>query len=156
MKYHRKIHIARHLAALLAEAIAARGEPEGFDIVMAIPMYWTRRLFRRWDHSLELAREVSNRLNLPMGNELRRIRNTPPQARLPASRRADNVRGAFAAKRTATLEGANVLLIDDVLTTGATANEASRTLLSAGANSITVAVIAKADPPPAYSDKLRY
>lgn len=156
MKYRRKIHIARHLAALLAEAIAARAEPESFDIVMAIPMYWTRRLFRRWDHSLELAREVSDRLNLPMGNELRRIRDTLPQARLPASRRADNVKGAFAAKRTATLEGANVLLIDDVLTTGATANEASRTLLSASANSITVAVIAKADPPPAYSDKLRY
>jgi predicted amidophosphoribosyltransferase len=73
---------------------------------------------------------------------------------LPASSRAQNVRGAFAVRGGAALAGAHVLLVDDVSTTGATANESAGTLLSAGAARVSLAVLAKADPPKAYSHEL--
>ena len=88
-----------------------------------------------------------------MAHELVRVRNTPPQVRMPASRRAANVRGAFAVRRGA-LEGTSVLLVDDVTTTGATANEAARACLNAGAQRVGLAVLAKAEAPTAYSAAL--
>jgi predicted amidophosphoribosyltransferase len=70
---------------------------------------------------------------------------------LPRSRRIENVRGAFEVGDAQSLHGARVLLVDDVTTTGATANEAARALLRAGASSVTLAVLGKAEPPQAYS-----
>ena len=155
MKYHRRTHATAHLARLLAEAVSAHCDVASLDVVLAVPMHWVRRLARGWNHSAVLADGVAARLGLPVGDELIRIRNTPPQVRLPVSRRAANVRGAFAVTRPADLQGARVLLIDDVLTTGATANEASRTLLAAGAEHVTVAVLAKSEPPTAYSHQIQ-
>lgn len=155
MKYHRRTQVAGHLVRLLAEAVLARCDTASLDVVLPVPMHWMRRLARGVNHSAVLAGGVAARLGLPLGEELVRVRNTPPQVRLPASRRAENVRGAFAVTRSAGLKGAHVLLIDDVLTTGATANEATRTLLAAGAEHVTVAVLAKAEPPTAYSKQLQ-
>ena len=76
--------------------------------------------------------------------------HTPPQAHLPKTRRIENVRGAFSVSDPKVISGARVLLVDDVTTTGATANEAARALLAAGASQVVLAVIAKADPPKAY------
>ena len=146
---------ASHLASLLAEAVAARCADVPLEVVIGIPMHWRRRLARGANHSEALAAVVARRLGLPVGNELRRVRNTPPQARMPASERARNVRGAFCVGGGASLEGAAVLLVDDILTTGATANEAARTLLSAGARRVVVAVLARAEAPTAYSAALR-
>ena len=90
-------------------------------------------------------------LGLPVGDELVRVRNTPPQVNLSRTGRMANVRDAFAVRHAAGVRGANVVLTDDVTTTGATANEAARTLLRAGANDVTLAVLAKAEPPRAYA-----
>ena len=84
------------------------------------------------------------------------MRPTPPQVHLPRSRRVENVRGAFAARSPAALEGANVLLVDDVTTTGATVAEATRTLREARTHHVAVAVLAKAEPPTAYAEHLRH
>lgn len=73
-----------------------------------------------------------------------RQRNTLPQARLPPSRRFANVRGAFRIRRPDAVRGARVLLVDDVLTTGATCSEAAKMLKQAGAASVAVAVVARA------------
>ncbi|HUU22977.1 MAG TPA: phosphoribosyltransferase family protein [Phycisphaerae bacterium] len=154
MKYSRFGAGATHLAALLAEAAATACAGIALDVVMPVPMYWLRRIARGGNHSDTLARAVARRLGLPVGRELRRVRNTPPQARLAASQRSQNVRGAFAVSRPAGVEGAAVVLVDDILTTGATANEAARTLLAAGARRVVVAVLARAEAPTAYSAAL--
>ena len=154
LKYSRRPRAAGYLEQLLAESVAAKFADVRFDLVMPVPMHWLRRLARGWNHSATLAMAIAARLNVPMGSELVRVRNTPPQVRLPASRRVENIRGAFAVLRPAALEGRTICLVDDVTTTGSTCNEAARTLLSAGVHRVLVAVLAKADPPRAYSHQL--
>ena len=154
MKYLRRPAASGYLCRMLAQAVAARCDKEDFDVVLPVPMHWLRRLSRGWNHSAGIAAAVAAELGVPLGDELIRVRNTPPQTRLPASKRAANVRGAFAVTRPAGVEGAHVLLVDDVTTTGATANEATRTLLRAGGQRVTVAVLAKSEPPTAYSHQL--
>lgn len=151
MKYRAAPHRPEHLARLLAEGIQAHCDARALDVVLAVPMHWLRRLSRGRNHSAALAAGAAARLRLPMGDELVRVRNTPPQVHLPASKRAENVRGAFAVTRTRAIAAASVLLVDDVTTTGATANEATRTLLAAGAARVTLAVLAKAEPPTAHA-----
>jgi len=155
MKYCRWGRGIRELGGLLAEAVSARCAGERLDVVVPVPMHWLRRLGRGWNHSGSLAQGVARRLKLPFGDELVRVRNTPPQVWLPASRRAANVRGAFAVLRPKALAGATVLLVDDVMTTGATANEAARTLRRAGAERVILAVLARAEPPAAYAHRAR-
>ncbi len=155
LKYRRRARAGRRLGGMLAEAAAARLSGRECDVVTAVPMHWLRRLRTGSDHSMALAGEVARRLGAPLAAELVRVRNTPPQVRLPASARAENVRGAFAVRRPAAVAAATVLLVDDVVTTGSTAHEAARTLLSAGAERVFVAAVARAEPPTAYSRQLR-
>ena len=118
---------------------------------MPVPMHWRRRLARAADHARILAGELAAELGVPLGDELIRLRHTPPQVDLPRTRRIENVRGAFGVRRAGALAGANVLLVDDVTTTGATANEAAKTLLAAGAEKVALAILAKTEPPTAYA-----
>jgi ComF family protein len=129
-------------------AVAPLSRP---DVIVSIPMHWRRRFSRGCDHARMIAQTMAHELDLPMGDELVRCRHTPPQARLSRTRRIENVKGAFAARASGALAGAHVLLVDDVSTTGATADEAAKTLLSAGASSVTLAILAKAQPPKAYA-----
>jgi ComF family protein len=141
------------LSEMLAQAVAAQYRPEHFDLVLAVPMFWLRRLLRGQNFPTLLAGRVAAKLSWPLGHELVRVRNTPPQVRLSASRRQANVRGAFAVRDKKSIQSARVLLVDDVITTGATANEAARTLLDAGAAHVSLAVVAKAEAPKAYEHK---
>jgi ComF family protein len=125
MKYLHQEAMRRRLGAMLGEAVAARSEGTTLDVVLPVPMHWRRRLSRGHDHARVLAGAVARRLGVPLGHELIRVRHTPPQALLPRTRRAENVRGAFALTSPACVEGARVLLVDDVATTGATAGEAA-------------------------------
>ena len=129
-----------------------RSNPQArFDVVLPIPMHWLRRLGRGFDHARAIAAGLARELSLPLGRELVRIRNTPPQVNLSRTRRMENVRGAFAVRDRVAIAGAQVLLVDDVTTTGATASEAARALLDADAAGVTLAVLAKAEPPTAYA-----
>ncbi|MFB3891453.1 MAG: ComF family protein [Phycisphaerae bacterium] len=150
-KYRREEGLGRRFGRMLASAVQARCADVPPDLVMPVPAHWRRRLARAFDHSRALALAVADGLDLPLGDELARVRNTPPQANLPRSQRAANVRGAFEARASKAIAGATVLLVDDVTTTGATANEATRALLAAGASKVILAVIAKAQPPAAYA-----
>ena len=151
LKYRRWGGLCGRLGRLLAEAVAATCRDESFDLAMPVPMHWRRRLSRGHDHARLLGRAVADKLDLPLGNELIRVRHTPPQVGLPRSQRAQNVRGAFAVSHRAAIEGAKILLVDDVTTTGATANEATRALLAAGALRVVLAVVTKTEPPTAYA-----
>lgn len=154
IKYRRQAVMVRRLGRMMVEAIRTHTDGSPFDVIVPVPMHWRRRLSRGCDHSRIIARSVARGLGPPMAGELIRVRHTAPQVHLPRSRRIENVRGAFALRKLADVGGANVLLIDDVTTTGATANEAARTLLAGGALSVTLAVAAKAEPPTAYAERL--
>jgi len=154
LKYGRKDTMLNRLGRMLGRAVAARTGDRPLELVMPTAMHWRRRLVRGCDHARSLGATVAKELHLPLGNELVRVRNTPPQVNLPRSRRIENVRGAFAVHRGAGLAGAHILLIDDVTTTGATANEAARTLLRAGAARVVLAVVAKSEPPTAYAQHI--
>lgn len=150
-KFRRQDSLVRRLAGMLAQAVTARCASPPPDLVVPVPSHWLRRLGRGHDQALVLAAALARSLRLPVEGALVRVRNTPPQVGLPRTRRLENVRGAFDARRRAALDGARVLLVDDVTTTGATANEATRTLLAAGAADVTLAVLAKSEPPRAYA-----
>jgi len=150
LKYHRELSLPA-LGKLLAQAVAGQIPEERFDLVIPVPMHWWRRLGRGTDHARTLAIQLAGQLQLCVGRDLVRTRLTEPQVHLPRSRRIENVRGSFTVKDPKALDGAGVLLVDDVTTTGATADEAARTLLSAGASRVVLAVVAKSEPPTAYA-----
>ncbi|MCP4377614.1 MAG: ComF family protein [bacterium] len=156
LKYHRREAMRRRLGHMLGQLVGAGTEDDETapQLVLPVAMHWRRRLVRGWDHARALARAVASELHLPVGNEVVRTRNTPPQVHLPRSRRIENVRGAFTVRKTNSLTGASVLLVDDVTTTGATANEAARMVLQAGAARVTLAVVAKSEPPTAYAQQI--
>lgn len=119
----------------------------GCDLCVPVPRHYLRRLRRGVNDASFLARELGRILDIPFDdNLLRRIRATPPQSQLGRSSRLTNVAGAFAvaARKVKRLAGRRVLLVDDILTTGATAGECSRVLKEAGAAEIVVAVCGRA------------
>lgn len=137
------------LAASMGRLLARRRNTDLLEqqanMIIPVPMHWARRLRRGGNSPDVLARCLSKTLGLPIGgNILIRCRYTVPQASLPPSRRFDNVRGAFRIRRAADLAGARVMLVDDVLTTGATCSEAAKVLKRAGAAAVVVAVLARA------------
>jgi ComF family protein len=144
-----KNHAGETLAELLGEFWANQaGEALrslGADVVVPVPLHWRRRWRRGYNQSAALASGLAARLRLPCGaGGLRRTRATPIQTPQTVAGRRENVRGAFAAARNAFLTGRTVLLVDDVMTTGATASEAARALKAAGAARVAVAALARA------------
>lgn len=121
------------------EAIASWG----IDRVVPVPMHWLRRMMRGTSAAEGLARSLAAGMRLPWSREIRRWRATPMQNELPPGLRPGNVRDAFRVRRR--LPGARILLVDDVVTTGATLAACTRVLLDAGAASVDVAVMARAD-----------
>jgi ComF family protein len=130
------------LGSALAEAVAAKGEP--FDAIVPVPVPKTRQLFRGVNVADILAESISRRLGVGrMPDSLAFQRIVRRQHTLTPAQRRRNVRGALKATKVYDLSGARLLVVDDVLTTGATADEAARALLSAGAASVSVAVVAR-------------
>jgi ComF family protein len=115
------------------------------DVVAPIPLHWRRRFVHRTNSAALLAEVLASRLQLPLAEQLlRRRRHTVPQSTLTPPQRWANVRQAFSVGRGHHLNGAHVVLVDDILTTGATCSEAARVLRQAGAARVTVVVVARA------------
>lgn len=116
------------------------------DLVTAVPMHRMRLLSRQYNQAAVLAQRVGLATGLPVVPDLlRRIRATESQGRKSAIARARNVRGAFGLRENYCdrIKGARILLIDDVLTTGATVRECAKTLKKQGAGSVAVATLAR-------------
>ena len=132
------------LAAPLSDRLAATALTTGLDrctdLVVAIPSTAARNRRRGFDPAPLLADELCRRLRKPRYTALRRRRDGPPQSTLAAAERAANVAGAFVARR---VSGRRVLLVDDILTSGATVASATGALLAAGAASVDVLVAAR-------------
>ncbi len=117
------------------------------DCVVPVPLHWRRRWRRGYNQSAALAHGLAAVIGLPCHPSwLRRTRNTPAQHLLPASSRRDNLRGVFRALRSAKVRGHTVLLVDDVMTTGATAHEAAAALRRDGASRVFVAAVCRTNP----------
>jgi ComF family protein len=143
-KYQGAWELGRALASLFARG-ARELELGAFDLVAPVPLHPRRLAERGFDQTVPLARAVARAHRLPFGSRvLTRVRHTPPQALLSGEARRVNVRGAFAVPRPQRVLGLRVLLVDDLLTTGATAAECARALLAAGADQVAVVVLARA------------
>jgi predicted amidophosphoribosyltransferase len=117
----------------------------GVDVVAPIPLHWRRRVAHRTNSAAVLAEVLSSKLGAPRADGmLRRNRYTRKQFDVSPTERWTNVRSAFAVRAGYHLRDAHVLLVDDILTTGATCSEAARTLRAAGAARISIAVVARA------------
>lgn len=140
LKFHADLACGRLLSQLLIDAVADLPRP---DALIPLPLHRARLRSRGYDQALELARPLSRALRIPMlDGVLMRSRATAPQSRLDADARRRNLRGAFAVKPGARLPG-HVVLIDDVMTTGATLEAAAKVLRRAGAVRIDAWVCAR-------------
>jgi ComF family protein len=136
------VHLARWLQRAGAELLSA------CDVIVPVPLHRWRLLMRTYNQAALLANALGRFANKPViPDALVRTRATPSQGKFDRKERRRNVARAFAVKRTGAIAGRRILLIDDVLTTGATANACARTLLEAGAREVDVLVLARVAKP---------
>ncbi len=141
MKYNGRWPLAKRLGRKLALRIKRKNIIHPQTLVTPVPMHWARRLTRGYNHAHILAQSVADTLSLPCLPLLKRTRNNPAQVGLSRTKRKENLKGVIA-PLPIDLTGRNILLIDDVTTTGATLEACARALKKAGAANIHVGVIA--------------
>ncbi len=143
-----KFYGARRYAGCYGKMLAMKLQerhPEGFDLLTWVPTGTLRRLRRGYDQVALLAQAVGRELEMEPVQLLKKIRNNRPQSGIAgqAERRA-NVLGAYRVAGAESIQGKRILLLDDVITTGATAGECARVLLTAGAKEVHCGVVAAA------------
>jgi ComF family protein len=155
-KYGRRPHLARTLGGMIARLArdeyvdecdeeAAGGEADSApEVVVSVPLHAARRKARTFDQAELLAEAVAEALEIDYAlGAMARVVDTPTLTRQSREQRAETVKGAFRILKPAAVEGRCVLLVDDVMTTGATASECARVLKEAGAKQIAVCVLAR-------------
>ncbi len=143
-KFHSARNYAKSYGRLLADKIE-EAYPDGFDLLTWVPISTLRRLGRGFDQGELLAQAVGKELGIQPLQLLKKTRNNKPQSGISgqAHRRA-NVLGVYKATDVEILADKRILLLDDIITTGATAGECARILLTAGAKEVICAAVASA------------
>ena len=153
-KYNKKEQLKDILSEIMIKRI--NGEPEFLkaDVLIPVPLHWIKKRSRGFNQSEELGRCISESLKIPMKSLLKRKRNTKPQIGLSGDERIKNIKGAFKVSlitqklwrasggSTFNFEGKTVILIDDVVTTGATVNECTKVLKKTGVREVIVLCLA--------------
>lgn len=140
LKFNRKLYYAPAFAQVLCAARELL--PAGIDGVLPVPLHWRRKTLRGFNQANELARPVARMLKVPLVGSVYRKHATPFQSGLGAAERARNLRHAFFVRRP--LPHEHILIIDDVVTTGATTQQLAKTLISNGVRKVSVLVVAGA------------
>jgi len=141
-KYGRKAAYGRVLGSLMAQGCkACLGKP---NVIIPVPLHPQRLRWRGFNQAVILGKEVSRSWGVPLDPfVLRRSRPTRPQTELTRKERQPNVRGAFSTNPRRSLKGRDLLLVDDIYTSGATVKECTRVLLRAGARTVQVLTLAR-------------
>ena len=141
-KYSGMRPLAGRLSGLLERALRI---DDHYDFIVPVPLHWRRRWRRGFNQAELLARGVARHRGIPLINALRRGKATMDQAALTSAGRRRNVVGAFQPRKGIEIQGKRILLIDDVFTTGATASACALALKRAGAASVSLLTLARAD-----------
>jgi ComF family protein len=144
LKFQGRRNLAGLLAPLLAGAFFETWAREDFDLVVPVPLHPKRKRERGYNQSELLARLLARQIAIPYDNALARIRSTLPQVGLTDSQRLENLRKAFSCVNPQQVSGLRILLIDDVMTTGATVASAAQALLEGDALRVSVLTVARA------------
>lgn len=139
-KFDRKLYYAPAFGELLCSC--ANLLPSDIDAVLPVPLHWRRKAVRGFNQADEIAKPVATCLQLPLLRGVRRRKATPYQSGLRAKDRTRNLRGAFEASQR--LSQTHVLIVDDVVTTGATMRALAKVLLKAGVSKVSSLAIARA------------
>jgi ComF family protein len=143
-KYRKAFWLEDNMCEMLAGGARIFFHPDEIDLVCGVPLYPRRKRERGFNQADLLARGLARQLGLNTSTKLlRRTRETESQTRLTADARLQNVRKAFEVDKKAEINDLNVLVIDDVMTTGATVSECARVLKQAGAASVHVLTLAR-------------
>ncbi len=139
LKFHGGTAAAGPLAGWMSGALESYPGRLGDPVIVHVPLHWSRLARRGYDQAGLIAAGVSERTGIAAApGVLTRRRRTRAQSTLPPQQRSVNVEGAFALRRAGRVAGRDVVLIDDLVTTGGTVAECCRVLRSAGPSSITV------------------
>ena len=143
-KYNQATWFEPFLTDLLARQAVPALAREKWDWIVPIPLHWMKLHSRSFNQSQRLARALSNATGIPVKTSLlRRIESTPTQTRLTRAQRVENVKRAFHFSGREPLDGRRIVLLDDVLTTGATANACAKLLIHNGASLVDVWTVAR-------------
>jgi ComF family protein len=143
LKYHGVKALKEPFGRWLAQSLPL---DERVDLVVPVPLHWWRRYRRGFNQSEVLGQEIARRTGLLCSSQaLRRTVSTPPQARMSARQRRRNVASAFTVPDSALVRGRTILLVDDVLTTGATLGACAKALKKAGARRVVALTLARVD-----------
>ena len=140
LKFRRKLYYAPAFGDLLCDAMHL--VPGDIGALLPVPLHWRRLTFRGFNQALEIGRPLAQRFDLPLITDVVRRRTTRAQSGLTAAQRSRNVRDAFAVRRTLSVD--HVLVIDDVITTGATTRQLAMTLRQNGVDKVSVLAVARA------------
>lgn len=142
LKYQDEMYLAPIFAGWMASAGAELVRAS--DAIVPVPLHYWRMMSRRYNQSLLLARGLSKHTGLPLlADTLRRTRHTRQQKGLTRAQREKNVQGAFSVLGAEAIKGKTILLVDDVITTGATLDACTQALLKAGAAQVNVLTLAR-------------
>lgn len=143
-KYQGQRAVGRSLGRMMGEVSYPGFSIADYSLVMPVPLHVKRLRERGFNQSLILAREIARRFSLPLDfMSLRRNIHTDPQVGLGRREREKNVRGAFDIRPGTDIEGVNILLVDDVYTTGSTLRECARILKNHGAREVAALTLAR-------------
>jgi ComF family protein len=146
LKYDKKFSVGIFLGKILASEIKTNRVNWKFDLITPIPLHRLKKAERGYNQSFYIAKGVGKILRVKVSDRIvKRIKYTESQTTMNLNEREENISGAFRVQNKRMVSGKNILLLDDVITTGATISECGKILLEAGANKIYAASIAIAD-----------
>lgn len=140
LKFNRRLFYAPAFSEVLCSAEAIL--PTEIDAILPVPLHWRRKAYRGFNQATEIAKPLASLLGLPLLRAIRRSTATPKQSGLDAKARTRNLRHAFKAIHTPT--HSHVLIVDDVLTTGATARAVAKVLFANGVSEVSLLTVARA------------
>ena len=145
-KYKKITSLSKDFTALIIDFMKRYDIGANSQVVLSVPMHPNRLFTREINHSDILAKGLAKRLGISYSSKaLKKTKDTPLQSKLKREARIKNLRSSFSLKDTSFVRGKNILLVDDLFTTGSTVNECSRILKNSGAHHIEVITLARGD-----------